>query len=232
MHRLAKIIVAAALAAVLYCAPAPAGDTPPSKETLRTAWESTQKSNLHTKLFRKTTEKDVYDFETDLFPYKGRLKLMNLLIDKKPGYYYYEDGGENDDYKGVAEVKLLDAPKEFRGEYAQSYETWDRMNQFHYDATAGAWVTRDAWSARTTAKAASRPQCIAADRRLWDLAASLGGIVLVLAFVVLLTRTARKRQKDYLRKYDDSMERQKESLDVLKQNLELQKQILAALKAR
>jgi hypothetical protein len=238
MRRHITITIAGTLVcALLHLAPALAQEAP-TKDSLRTMWEATQKSDPHTKLFRKTQEKDVYDFETDLFPYKGRLKVMNLLVDQHPGYYYEYDDGSGEGYKGVIEVKLLDAPKEFRGDYAQSYETWDRLNYFHYDADTASWVTRDAWSAVTRARAKAAPVCPAASAtsRLWSLIEQLAGaavvLFLTLVVVILATRTARRRQKDYLQKYDESLARQQESVTLQKENVELQKQILAALKGR
>lgn len=123
----------------------------PSKESLLAAWEKVQKENPYTVTFEKTKEEGVYNFETTIFPYKGKIKVLNLLIDKKPARYYddYRDYGFDDpeeDYKGIVELELEGVDEKFRGKFSYSYETWDRDNALHYNAKSSAWYTPVQWA--------------------------------------------------------------------------------------
>lgn len=124
----------------------------PSKESLLAAWEKMQKDDPYTVAFEKTKEQGIYNFETTIFPFKGKVKVVNELIEKNPAYYYgdfrdYDKKLPDGDYIGIVEVELLGVAKEFAGKFRYSYETWERGNALYYHADAKKWYTHTEWVA-------------------------------------------------------------------------------------
>ena len=130
----------------------------PSKESLLAAWEQMQKDDPYTVAFENTKEQEIYNFETTIFPFKGKIKVLNELIEKKPGYYYgdfreYNEKLPDGDYIGIIEVELLGVEKEFAGKYRYSYATWERANALYYHADTKKWYTSEQWTTYKDAKA-------------------------------------------------------------------------------
>lgn len=148
-------IAAFALVFALFITPAfaePAAPAKPSKESLLEAWEKVQKENPYTAKFEKTDDKYVYNFETTIFPFDGKLKVLNLLIEKKPTYYYgefsdYDDEMPAGDYVGIIEPELVGVAKEFPSQYRYSYATWERGHALYFNAETKKWYTPAEWVA-------------------------------------------------------------------------------------
>ena len=142
------VFVALACASLAYAGPS---DKPPTKESLQAAWEKVQKDDASTIKLEKTSDNDkVYDFETNFFPYKGKLTILNLVVDKGGSYYYDEDDGGNADagaYTGVVELELSGVDKDFKEKYQYSYFRWSRHNRLIYDDHTSKWYTREDWIA-------------------------------------------------------------------------------------
>ncbi|MFH1158451.1 MAG: hypothetical protein V1721_06170 [Pseudomonadota bacterium] len=159
-----RVAIGIALAFLCFVLAAPCAfaqnSQKPTKESLLLIWEKAQKESPYTVKLEKTSEQGVYDYETTIFPFKGKLKVLNLLIDKNPSnfYDYYDDSGNDADYVGIVEVKLLDVPKEFAWGYTYSYPTWEEGNRFHYDAASGKWYTLETWHALEKASAKAQTQ--------------------------------------------------------------------------
>lgn len=152
-----RVVIAAFAILLSFCvlsAPvlAETNDSKPSKESLLAAWEQMQKDDSYTVAFEKTKEQGIYNFETTIFPFKGKLKVLNELIEKNPAYYYgdfrdYDKKLPDGDYIGIVEVELLGVAKEFAGKFRYSYETWERGNALYYHADAKKWYTHREWVA-------------------------------------------------------------------------------------
>ena len=148
------VFVALAFASVAYAGPA---DKPPTKESLLAAWEQVQKQDPNTVKLEKAGDKNIYDFETNFFPYKGKLNILNLVIDEGAGYYYDEDDETAPGtYSGVVELELVGADKDFKEKFEYSYSRWARNNRLIYDEKTSKWYTRGEWVAyRKELRAAS-----------------------------------------------------------------------------
>ncbi|MCB1783607.1 MAG: hypothetical protein KDI13_06385 [Alphaproteobacteria bacterium] len=209
---------------------------PDSKEAFLAAWESHQKSLPTTVIFQKTDEPGVYDFETTLFPYKGKLRLMNILISKDIDYYDDYDLNDESDTKGVAEVELTGLPdKEFQEKYPYSNELW-KNNQFLFfmkDADGGRWLSaKEWWTVKDNEAPPPKPaSCGTLSKKQYQNLISVwspvGVMIIVVLIVMLLTR---KRQKAYLAKYDGSLAKQLEGIEIAKQGLALNEQQLELLR--
>jgi hypothetical protein len=125
----------------------------PSKESLLAAWEKSLKESPYTIKLEPTGEKNVYDFETSIFPYKGKLKVLNLLIDKNVDIF--DDYYSSDTYKGVVETELPDISDKLAKNLYHSYTTWNRNNTFNYDSDTSKWYSHDDWMADQKRKKAS-----------------------------------------------------------------------------
>ncbi len=118
------------LAFVLFTHSAFAAD--PTKGELLFHWEQAQKNDPNTKVFEKTSKSGVYRLKTEFFPYDGRVRVLNLFIDR------YDYGGTGEQIStGMVEVELMDAKPEFIGKYAYSYQAWQENNRFFFDHKTG-----------------------------------------------------------------------------------------------
>lgn len=125
-------------------------ETKPSKASLLTAWENAQRENPYTVTFEKTDEEGLYDFETTIFPYKGKIRVLNLLIHQNPAYYHspyynYRVDDPEEDYTGIVEVELDGLEDDFRSKYPYSYGTWNTDNALHFNVESAMWYTPKEW---------------------------------------------------------------------------------------
>lgn len=212
---------------------ADAPDKKPSKESLLAAWEQVQKDSPYTVKFEKTPDKGVYTFETTLFPYKGKVQVLNLLVDKHPGEYYeYDDEDAPDHYVGVVEVSLDGLAKDFREKYYQSYETWARDNRLYYDVEASKWFTPIDWAvhkkelraAKSTSGSCYQSAQASPSQKLFQVLLSWGPMIFFLVvwiwICVFSARKLRKKQEaiqaKFLQLSEDSLAVNREILEALK----------------
>ncbi len=113
------------------------------KDSLVVFWEEQIRNNPETKLFEKTKEDGVYNFETSFFPYKGRLKLLNASVSQTNGTYQI-------DTAGIIEVELLDVLPDFYKKYARSYRAWSESGYYYYDHKQDAWFLPSEWAEHET----------------------------------------------------------------------------------
>ncbi|MBL8713192.1 MAG: hypothetical protein JNM12_09850 [Alphaproteobacteria bacterium] len=144
-----RVVVAAFAILLSFCvlsAPvhAETATKKPTKESLLEAWEQNLKKNEYTVKLEKTTEQGVYDYETTIFPYAGKLKVLNTFIDAPGSYYYDEDDAEN--FSGTVEVELAGVAKEFKEQYQRSYYAWLRGNSLTYNDRTNKWYTPSEWA--------------------------------------------------------------------------------------
>ncbi len=211
---------------------------PPAKESLLAAWEEIVRQNPETKIFEKTDEAGVYNFETTLFPYKGKLKVLNLLVEDRDlssyGYEYNDyDDTEDTGYIGMVETELSDAPEDFFEKYVYSTMAWKSGNVLFYSNQAARWMGKAEWKqylkTKIAASSAAAPQCARSERV--DFISRYVGVIVLGIFLALvflrLPRTLKKQNK----LNETIMERQLEGLNIAKEGQVLQKEALDVLKS-
>jgi hypothetical protein len=228
-----------ALLCLFFAAPAAAqkaaATSGPDKAGLIRYWEETMKADPHVSRFEKTKEKDVYNFATDFFPYKGRLRLLNAAI---------TSGGEGylDFYTGIIEVELPDAKEDFFKKYFASYGAWMRQNYFYYSPQKDVWFPASEWDRysqelynSTAASSAARTSCPLSSwsrysRSVFTLIALIGLVGLLLVF-------AKKQNKRIWDNHAKALEEQQRGLKMVEESLKIQaeqtqllREIAAALK--
>lgn len=197
----------------------------PSKESLLLAWETVQKENPATVKFEKIGT-GVYDFETTIFPYKGKLRVVNLLINKKPSAYYddlqdYRFDEAEEDLTGIVELTLDGVDEKFQEKFRVSYKTWDRDNALHYNAATQTWYApakwadvRDALKTPTSAPVAKTPK----DEKptFFGVFLSWVPMILLIAVWLFLCRGQKAVQNRAIQLCEQTLVVQKEILEVLK----------------
>ncbi|MCB9982085.1 MAG: hypothetical protein H6861_00195 [Rhodospirillales bacterium] len=201
---------------------------PTPKEVFLAAWEENQKNLPTTVIFEKTAEPGVYNYETTVFPYKGKLKVLNIVISKDLDYYNY-DLDLDDALIGLAEVELLDVDKDFRDRIYYSYNLWNEQNFLFSKAEGGEWLSDAQWEENHQDSAQNSSACAAPSpsAKYKKLLSDLLPIFIFLLIIIPLILWSRRLQKRQIAKYDLSMERQKESIEEQKRGLEIAEQSLA-----
>lgn len=223
-----------------------------SKEAFLSAWETHMKNLPTTVTFEKTDEPGVYMYETTLFPYKGRLKVLNIAISKDISYYGGYDLDVNDALKGAPEIKFLDVNTNCSKEkqccdslyslYPYSYDIWKDDSFLFFDEQSGKWLDRHEWRTMQNASAAKRPSCSSKKSKseyyLKQFSLNVLPYLLLAIFLIFIIRRAQKTQKAQVEKYDLTMERQKESVEdqkrglaMAEESLKIQKEQLEILKS-
>ncbi len=134
-----------ALATMLFCilgAPVLAAENEdvPSKESFIAAWEVQQRKLPTTLLLEKKAD-NVYLYETTIFPFKGELKILNVVIDKEIRYYADYDLNYEDIVRGVLEYELVGLPREdIHEKYPHSFSLWDSHNYLFFSDETKRWL--------------------------------------------------------------------------------------------
>jgi hypothetical protein len=113
-----------------------------AKRSLLAFWEKRIKEDPDTKLFQKTNEKGVYRIDTSVLPYKGRVKVLNVVVDVYTPVAEYD---RHIAYGGVVETELLDAPNNIAELQPFSFKKWQRMGWFDYDTETSEWFAFNDW---------------------------------------------------------------------------------------
>lgn len=226
-----------------------ASSVAPTRASLVAAWEEKLKNRPDTVSFKKTKEEGVYEFETTLFPYKGRLKILNTLIqdrDISPQGYEYDDYRDDDDsgYIGAVETELsdLEDPEGFCKKYPYSKAAWQDFNVLFFPNDAQIWMTKGEWKSHIVGKKEnpvfdSHP---VREEKKGDsikkylyLLADWGPFIFLVGFLLFLLRTTQKHRGQYDLSIDRQkigLEKQQEALDLIRQSLETEKDQLHLLK--
>jgi hypothetical protein len=226
------------LALVLcFCLPVLAANetaSVPDKAGLISFWEQSERKDPHVQRFEKTKEDGVYDFATDFFPYKGRLKLLNAVVAKSNESYL--DGL----YSGIIELELMDAPPDFFKKYSASYSAWTQQHYFYYSVKKGVWFPTTEWSAYSADLYKSNEPSGAGcplSTQLARYAGTWGPILFLLVFIAFVFRFARKQNGRIWENHAKALSEQQRGLKIAEESLkhqleqtELLKEIAAALK--
>lgn len=200
------------------------------------AWETYQKSLSTTVTLEKTDSPNIYDYETTLFPYKGKLEILNVVISKD--IYYYGDYDLNLDtaLKGVVEAKFTNLKKEGIYEaYPYSAKIWHEQNFLFFNEDAGKWLSVEQWREIPMVHNSQEAQQLypkkSSANKFINLTKDLLPLMFLFIFLGFVMLWANKKQRTQMVKYDITMKRQKDSIDmqiqgfeIAKQSLELQKE--------
>tara|TARA_B100001093_G_C26584914_1_gene908930 strand:+ start:138 stop:836 length:699 start_codon:yes stop_codon:yes gene_type:complete len=219
----------------LICSfPTWAEEDPDLKAKFLSAWEAHQKSLPTTVALEKTDEPNIYNFETALFPYRGKLQVNNILISRDLDYYYDYNLGAEYALKGVAETELLDiSSDDLYRKYPQSQQLWAKEQYLFWDDSQKKWLSADEWknaSAVVSHEEMTSPYnkpCVVTETLM-----TIWPFLVILLFLMIFLARIKQLQKQQFEKFDLSIERQLESLELQKQSLELQREILKVLKQK
>ena len=206
----------------------------PTKETFLAAWEVHQRNLPTTVTLEKTNEPGIYNYETTLFPYKGKLKINNILISKDIYYYGDYDLNLEDALKGVVETELPDLQdKKMYDLYPYSNNIWKNQNFLFYNGCAGKWLNIEQWREIQKSNTRASQETLTQNQLIADFLP----LVFLIPFLLLLLWWAKRQQKAQMTKFDLSLERQeksmalqKESMASQKESLELQKELVELLR--
>lgn len=190
-----------------------------SKESLLQAWETMQKNDPKTTIFQKLGDKR-YKFKTELFPFDGELKVLNIVIDDKMFGY----DGDRYNALGVVEVELIDLPEDFFQKHAYSYSVWSRNNTLYFDNNIGKWLPSEEYFEKQVDSFG-----------WWDYFDYTWIIVLIaiIALSWLVGRRATKNMKKFNKEYMDvSLDIAKRSIQLSEGSQKILKEILELLKSK
>ncbi|PCK00320.1 MAG: hypothetical protein COA45_00625 [Zetaproteobacteria bacterium] len=192
---------------------------PISKESFLKAWKAHQKNLPTTVTFEKTDEPNTYIYETTLFPYKGKLKILNVVVDKALDYYYDYDLDSEDMLKGLVEIEFTDLPEKFYKRHSYSLNLWERQNYLFY--VDNRWMSIDQWRKFEAAKemeTSPAPRATESeDKKDLIVLISFAIFLCIWLFAILRTKKAYK-------KADESIEIQKQAFKLAEESLTLQKE--------
>lgn len=214
------------------------------KQSLLAHWEVSQANNPNVAKFEKVEGGDGdYKIALNIFPYDGRLKVLNVFVAPYKGYDsdgdYHSDADEKVLYRGVIEADLPGLDKALADKMYTSYYAWKRDNRFYYDVTTGVWFNEADWDAHfakypTVAKASTAsciPQAQDKYKKMFLDWLPFIGLMIFLGFLV---RFSRKAQKKALDAQDLMMQRQLVFLKIAEDGAVMQreaKEILAQMLA-
>lgn len=197
---------------------------PPSRASLVAFWETTVENDPHVQLFEKTKEEGVYGFQTDFFPYKGKLKLLNAAVSEYDSQYYQGV------YRGIIEVELPDADDDFFKKYARSYGAWAEDLNYYYNPKKGIWFKAGDWDANVadlyTASGAPSSQTCAATG-FW--VKNSGTFIPIGVFVIVIAALlafARKQNKRIWANHAKALEEQQRGLKMVEESQRIAKESL------
>jgi hypothetical protein len=218
----------------------------PTKEGLIAAWEEKLQNRPDTVIFSNADDEGVYEFKTTLFPYEGRLKILNIVIEDRDTSYYgyeYDDYRDDDDsgFVGAIETELLDIEdwEEFSQKYHYSSAAWRNFNLLFFPNDAQRWMSKGEWNSYIEEKNSLRLEQEVSemdDAKSWfvgEIIMTWVPLLVLLGFIFWIFRYAVEQRKKYdgsLERQEFSIERQQEGLNFAKESLEIQKEQLSLLK--
>jgi hypothetical protein len=110
----------------------------PTRDSLLAAWEASQRDDPQTLVFEALGD-GRYRYATEMFPFDGTIRVLNLVIDDR-GLDYGAGG-----VMGVVEVDLEDVSDEYRRQYAYSIGLWHSANTLYFNEATGSWLSAADW---------------------------------------------------------------------------------------
>jgi hypothetical protein len=200
----------------------------PTKESFIAAWESYQKSLPTTVTLKRTEEPSIYLYETSLFPFKGKLKITNVLISEDLDYYYDYNLNDDQALRGVVETEFVGASVEdLYKKYPYSLEIWKKGNFLFYTKDAGQWVSGKAYLAFQSERKNAVASTQSSGQKIWS---DLLPLPYILLFFSVFWWLIRRSQKTQTVRVDLSMDRQLKALEIGEKSLVLQNEQTALLR--
>jgi len=181
----------------------------PTEEGLLEAWKNLQKNDPKTIVFEKAGE-NLYRFKTEKFPFDGKLKVLNLVIDDRMSDLEYGY------IMGIVEVELVDLPEDFVNKHPYSYSMWAQDNTLYFDGESDRWLNGKEWNAK-------RGDLLNVPPGIFANFLYYGTTVIYLAFMAILfiiLMKTHKKNKEYMNIAQKSLTLSEESNKILKRLLE------------
>ncbi|MBN1620386.1 hypothetical protein JW890_06660 [candidate division WOR-3 bacterium] len=188
------------------------------QKDLLSAWEENLRNDGTTVCLRPLAEM-TYEFKTELFPFEGTLKVLNVVID----YEAYQ----NDGYRiGCIETELVGVDDDFYDKYYYSYSIWQRGNYLYFDGVSETWVLyRDLNLDYDIYGKQLKPwiSFMSVISSFFPIAVILGILIIVIAVMAIM----QKKNKSYMEFAEKSTKR---SLEIAERALVLNEESNALLK--
>lgn len=189
-----------------------------NQSDLLSAWEDYLENNRST-VYLKPVSEMTYDFKTNLFPFEGTLKVLNVVVD--------EEGYGCEGYKtGYIETELVGVEDDFYEKHYYSLSIWQRNNTLYFDENQDKWVLYNELTLNyETCEAGFQPWA-----GIMGLASSLfplAVIVVILIIVIVVTSVMQKKNRSYM---DFAEKATKRSLEIAEKSLALNEESNELLK--
>lgn len=229
-----------ALLSMLSIIPAPshADEKLATKESLIAAWEINIKNLPTTKIFEKQSD-GVYKFETTLIPYKGEIKIHNVIVDKDIELYSDYRLDDEDLIKGVIEAEIV-GPKEKCDLFPIGCRALENNNTLYFSDSSNSWLKEKEMiaviEAKENAEEAQSGSGEIEKKASKDYKESLIliGVLAFFIFIIILSIRQSNRQKAYFDKYNKHMdiieERSLKSFEIMEKSISIQSQQTELLK--
>lgn len=229
-----------ALLSILSIIPAPshADEKLATKESLIAAWEINIKSLPTTKIFEKQSD-GVYKFETTLIPYKGEIKIHNVIVDKDIEIYSDYRLDDEDLIKGVIEAEIV-GPKEKCDSFPIGCRALESNNTLYYSDSSNSWLKEKEMiaviEAKENAEEAQSGSCKIEKKASTDYKGTLsliGMLAFSIYFIIICIRQ-NKKQNAYIDRYNKHIdimeERSIKSFEIMEKSISIQSQQTELLK--
>ncbi len=188
------------------------------QKNLLSAWEENLRNDGTTVYLRPVSDL-TYDFKTELFPFEGTLKVLNVVIDDEA----YQNGG----YRiGCIETELIGVNDDFYDKYYYSYSIWQRGNYLYFNEATEKWVLyRNLDLDYDPYETQLKPliNIMSLINSLFPVAVVLGILMIVIAVIAIM----QKKNKSYMEFAEKSTKR---SLEIAERSLLLNEESNSLLK--
>jgi hypothetical protein len=196
----------------------------PTEKNLLNAWEDVIKSDSKTIVFEKT-DKNMYKFNTERFPFDGKLKVLSVNIDSvneiQDGYI-----------PGIIEIELIGLSDDITAKYSYSYSTWLQNNYLYYNTSTEEWLSSKAYYKEIQEKYKIQPY------KYWNILTNIPFVIFflfIIFMIILLIKTQRKNKK-YIDTAQEatnrSLEIAEKSIKIAEEDNKILKEILEILRNR
>lgn len=118
-----------------------------SKKEVVAAWELSLRALPSTKVLEKATDPNIYNFESSLIPFKGQIKILNVIVSDEPEFYALNLESDVSDVftkQAFVEVALIGVSSTYWDDMPRSYQAWKSLGEFFYVKEKNMWLARDA----------------------------------------------------------------------------------------
>lgn len=178
----------------------------PTEKNLLNAWENVIKSDTKTIVLEKT-DKNMYKFNTERFPFDGKLKVLSVNIDSvneiQDGYI-----------PGIIEIELIGLSDDITTKYSYSYSTWLQNNYLYFNKSTEEWLSSKEYYKEIQEKYKIQPY------KYWNIFTNIPIFIffIFIIFMIILLIKTQKKNKKYI---DTAQEATERSLKIAERSLQL-----------